>query len=316
MKFLAPHCPAGLRRVLKLAAVLGLLVLLWQVADGPAAVALLQQADPRWLAAAVLALSLQTLLSAQRWRITAAQLGLTLSVSTAVREYYLAQALNQFLPGGVLGDAGRALRTRGEAGLLVAGQAVLFERLAGQIGLIAVLIFGLLGALVFPVRIDWPVSLQGVLLGVLLGATACCAMLGLGLHKPGLRDRPVTRFLRELAHALAAPDVWLRQVLLSFGTALCNVGAFAFCAAAVGAPLPVPVAAVIVPLILFAMLLPVSIGGWGLREGAAVALLPTIGAAASEGLAASVAFGLSFLLATLPGLLLYLRRTTPLAVGR
>lgn len=316
MKILAHPASPRLLHAVKLAAVLGLLALLWHVADGPAALDLLQQADPRWIAAAVVALSVQTLLSAQRWRITAAQLGLRLGVLTALREYYLAQALNQSLPGGVLGDAGRALRTREEAGLLVAGQAVLFERLAGQIGLIAVVMLGLLGALVVPVDVAWPAGLGATLVTVLLCLVLCFVLTGVALRSPGLRDRAVSRFAKAFAHALAAPEVRFRQALLSLGTALCNVAAFAFCAAAIGAPLSIVATALIVPLILFAMLLPLSIGGWGLREGAAAALLPTLGAAASEGLAASVAFGLSFLLATLPGLLLYGRRPSAREPGR
>jgi hypothetical protein len=49
------------------------------------------------------------------------------------------------------------------------------------------------------------------------------------------------------------------------------------------------------------MLIPISVSGWGLREGAAAALLPIAGATASGGLAASVAFGLTFIAAVLPG---------------
>ena len=63
-------------------------------------------------------------------------------------------------------------------------------------------------------------------------------------------------------------------------------------------------------MILFAMVLPLSISGWGLREGAAAALFPLAGLSASAGLAASVAFGLTFLAITLPGLILVRRRPT------
>jgi hypothetical protein len=55
-------------------------------------------------------------------------------------------------------------------------------------------------------------------------------------------------------------------------------------------------------MILLAMLIPLTIGGWGLREGAAAWLFPLAGATAAEGLAASVAFGLVFLCVALPGL--------------
>ncbi|MFP4274670.1 MAG: UPF0104 family protein, partial [Paracoccaceae bacterium] len=49
--------------------------------------------------------------------------------------------------------------------------------------------------------------------------------------------------------------------------------------------------------------IPISISGWGLREGAAAALLPLAGATASDGFAASVAFGLVFTASVLPGLI-------------
>jgi len=60
---------------------------------------------------------------------------------------------------------------------------------------------------------------------------------------------------------------------------------------------------VLVPLTLVAMLLPISVGGWGLREGAAAVLWPIAGFSAEAGVAASIAFGLAALAAALPGLL-------------
>ena len=89
---------------------------------------------------------------------------------------------------------------------------------------------------------------------------------------------------------------------MSLGTALLNVAGFACCAAAVGLALPPATALALVPLILLTMLIPITISGWGLREGAAAALLPLAGATAAEGLAASVAFGLAVLVAALPGI--------------
>jgi hypothetical protein len=85
-----------------------------------------------------------------------------------------------------------------------------------------------------------------------------------------------------------------------------NLLAFAASAAAVGVWLSPAAIMVILPLVLFAMLLPISIGGWGLREGAAVALFPLAGATGAEGFAASACFGVVFLLSALSGLLMFL----------
>jgi hypothetical protein len=92
---------------------------------------------------------------------------------------------------------------------------------------------------------------------------------------------------------------------LSLGTVGANLLAFAACAAAVGVWLSPAEIMVILPLVLFAMLLPVSIGGWGLREGAAVALFPLAGATGAEGFAASACFGVVFLISALGGLVLF-----------
>jgi glycosyltransferase 2 family protein len=73
---------------------------------------------------------------------------------------------------------------------------------------------------------------------------------------------------------------------------------------------PIVTLLALVPIILFAMLVPLSVSGWGLREGAAAALFPVAGATAAEGFATSVAFGLAFLVAVLPGAVPLLLGTT------
>ena len=98
-----------------------LFVWLWHAADGAEATRRLAAADPWWLLAALAVLSLQTVLSALRWRLTAGQLGILIDRATAVREYYLSQIVNQALPGGMLGDAGRPCGARAQAGLLASG---------------------------------------------------------------------------------------------------------------------------------------------------------------------------------------------------
>ena len=295
-------------RGLQVAVALGLLALLWAVADGRAALGHLAAADPGWLAAALLALTAQTVLSALRWRLTAGQLGLALGRATAVREYYLAQIVNLSLPGGVLGDAGRALRTRAQAGLLAAGQAVLFERLAGQVALLCLFSAAVAGTLAVPGGFDWPGWLLPPVLATLAGAIGAGLVLRLaGPRLPGRAGRGIAALGWAFLGAVWAPAVRGRQLALSLGTALLNIAAFTLCAAAVGVMLPPATALVLVPLILFTMLVPVTVSGWGLREGAAAGLLPLAGATVAEGLAASMAFGVAVLVAALPGVVAALR---------
>ena len=64
-------------------------------------------------------------------------------------------------------------------------------------------------------------------------------------------------------------------------------------------------------LLLGWMLVPLTIGGWGLREGTAAALFPLVGGSGEAGLAASIAFGLVLLASSLPGAITLLRPVAP-----
>ncbi|PWK62944.1 lysylphosphatidylglycerol synthase transmembrane domain-containing protein [Roseicyclus mahoneyensis] len=297
-----PPIPPALIRTVQITVALAMLVWLWHAADGAEAARRLAGADPLWLMAALLTLSLQTVLSALRWRLTARQLGIVIDRRTAVREYYLSQIVNQTLPGGVLGDAGRALRARAQAGLLASGQAVVYERLAGQIAIFAVMALAFGATLAAPGGLVWPGWLVVPVAGLVLAGLALPAVLWLAAHVlPGRMGRGLGDLGRGFARAMTGRRVLGRQLGLSLAIALANIAAFAFCVRAIGADLPVTDALALVPLILFTMLVPITVSGWGLREGAAAAILPVAGIAAAEGLAASVAFGLVFLASSLPG---------------
>jgi glycosyltransferase 2 family protein len=298
-------------KIIRVSITLALLALLWQAIDGPAALELLLAADPLWLAVALVALTGQTLLSALRWRLTAGALGQSISVGRAIREYYLSQIVNQSLPGGVLGDAGRAVRARHEAGLKRAGQAVVFERLAGQLVLFVVTAVAVLmvwatpGGIVLP---DWVLLMVASSSITLLLIAAVIWGFSRGATVTNMQVRDWTR---AFSLSVLAPTVVSRQIMLSLGTTALNLLAFALCARATGTTMPVTAVMIVVPLILFTMLIPISVSGWGLREGAAAALFPVFGATATEGFAASLAFGLMFLLSTLPGIAVLLLSPKP-----
>jgi uncharacterized membrane protein YbhN (UPF0104 family) len=287
--------------VLRLAVPAAILVALWHIVDGPAALARLAQAHPGWLVASALLVAVQTLLCTARWRLTAKRLGQWLGVWQAVGEYFLAQLLNAVLPGGMAGDAARAVRVRHSVDLATSGQAVMLERFAGQICLQAVLLPSLALALLLPGGIRWP---DHILTAALSAAAVVLGVIGVALLAGHLTARlPVIAGLDTAARrALLAPGVWPRQVVFGLAIVGCNLAAFWCAAEATGTRLTLEATLTVVPLILTAMLLPVTVGGWGWREGAAAALFPLAGATGEAGLAASVAFGLMVLAGALPGL--------------
>jgi uncharacterized membrane protein YbhN (UPF0104 family) len=272
--------------------------------DAQDALTRLMAADLGWMAAAAAALTMQTAVSALRWRLTARRLGMRLNFGHALSEYYLAQAANQILPGGVVGDVGRAVRASGTVGAGRAGASVVLERLAGQCGL-GVLGLAMLGlSLAVPMGVAWTPWSAALAAGLGILPLALLAV-------PALMERlSVGRRLARMARrALLAPAVRLRQGGLSLASAGLNVAAFAFCARATGTEAALPALAAMAPLVLAAMLVPISVAGWGVREGAAAALWPMLGAVPAAGAAAGAAFGLAFLVASLGGVVIAVVRS-------
>jgi uncharacterized membrane protein YbhN (UPF0104 family) len=251
--------------------------------------------------AAVAACSLQIVLSAMRWRMTASSLGASMTRKSAVSEYYLSSFINMTLPGGVLGDAARVVRARATAGLETAAQAVVIERFAGQIALCTVLLLG------------FAISGRPVLQAsawIALGVIAILLLLvraAYGAEISGFAPAFLKRFGLAIGKSWSWKRGFLTQALLSLTIVFVNLLAFACAARAVGADIGFPAMLYAVPLILLAMLVPFSIGGWGYREGAAAAVFPLIGQSAALGVSTSVAFGAAILLASLPGAFLIMR---------
>lgn len=261
--------------------------LLWWT-DAAAILVRLKGADPTWIALALVSLTLATCAMASRWKIAAGTFGVSISYGVALREYYLAQLINMVLPGGVAGDVTRAVRTRHAADLTRAAQSVMAERLLGQIALLAVLFVGLAVALILPDGADW-----GALGWIVPGGLAACA---LGLWVMARSDHATGRFLALVTGLARQPTMILHGVV----TTACLIFGFYACARATGILIPPEGWATLIPLVLCAMLIPLSVGGWGWREGAAAALFPLIGASASAGVATGITYGLVVLVAALP----------------
>ncbi|ASJ71195.1 hypothetical protein IMCC3135_05415 [Granulosicoccus antarcticus IMCC3135] len=280
-----------------------LLLLIARLIELETAIALIRNADWRWMIACFVVVQLQVLLSAIRWQVTAVRLGQVLSVPHAVREYYLATLGNLSLPGGITGDAARVYRNRDAAGVGKSAQSVLIERLAGQLALLVVTLGG---------WVLWPLLMDSAApeLGEKMILTALLLLVALVLvFRLVVRFAPpsVANFMAELGPSLYcawwADRQWLVQGALSLGVVATYLAVFAICALALQHPLPFVGVVTIVPLVLLSMVIPISIGGWGVREAVAASLWPVLGMSAEAGVASSVLYGVISLLATIPGAL-------------
>lgn len=282
-------------RVAKLAVSLAGLVLLMWWADAGAVAQRLQDADLVWLGVALITLTALTFLMAKRWQIVTVALKMELPFSRAIREYYISQLVNLVLPGGVAGDVGRAIRTRNEGDFVRAAQSVAAERFLGQAAMFALMGVAFVCAMLVPGGIDWPAFVWPAFIWIciagLLAATAVAFWLT-------LTHTATARFLRLVFGLMRSTGVILNSILV---TALLIFSLYA-CARATGTVIPLGAVFTLIPLILSAMLIPLSVGGWGWREGAAAALFPLIGASPNAGIAMGIAYGAMMTLAALPAL--------------
>jgi uncharacterized membrane protein YbhN (UPF0104 family) len=288
------------RWLVKIAVAAALFAVLALVVDPSDVIARLRTLDPLWVLPALGVTVVQVLVSAWRWRFTARRLDVPLPLSAAVTEYYLATFINQVLPGGVLGDVSRAWRHARSSGVpsveleggtsagLRSVHAVVLERLSGQVVMTGV------------------AALSAV---ALLGVTAVVALVfalvaGAAVLRGAQRftRRPGSRTLMASARqALLGPSVLPVQLGSSLVVVLSYLAVFLMAARAVGVDTPTVVLLPLLAPVLVTMLLPVTIAGWGLREGAAAALWSAVGLPASDGVAMSMAYGLLVLVSSLPG---------------
>ncbi|MBB3096804.1 uncharacterized membrane protein YbhN (UPF0104 family) [Actinoplanes campanulatus] len=296
---------------LKLLGGAGILALvLWRFGTG-AFLDGLRVLDTGALAAALGIGAATTVLTAWRWCVVARALGMRLSLKDATADYYQALFLNAALPGGILGDVGRAVRHGRDEGDLGRGvRAVVLERIAGQVVLLAV------GAAVL-------VSVPSPVLTLMKGNVARVAAVSVGVALAGvLIVAGLRRLRRGRSRAAGAARTGMAEirvgllsrrngpaVLLASAAALAgHLAMFMVAARAAGSTASLLELAPLLLLALLAMGLPVNVGGWGPREGIMAWAFGAAGLSAAQGLTIAVAYGILAFVAAAPGAVILLLR--------
>jgi uncharacterized membrane protein YbhN (UPF0104 family) len=249
------------------------------------------------LVAGVFALLLaHGVVSAWRWWATMCLQGKVLRFSLVLRLFFVGMFFNQTLSTTLGGDAARVvlLRTRGTRMVV---SSIVLERASGLLALIVLLPFA---ALLAPGAL--PVAGLAVLAAVLVG------LIAFGPRLRSARWRWVAAAGRHLGDARAILLTPAGLPILALSLAIHIGGGLAVygLALASGAALDLLVCVTLVPPVLLLATLPVSFGGWGVREAALIGLLAPFGVAAGQALGLSIALGLLVMAAGLPGGVLWL----------
>jgi uncharacterized membrane protein YbhN (UPF0104 family) len=261
-------------------------VVLWRTGHGPV-VAGVRALDVPTLMLGVAIGVPATAACAWRWRAVAAALGTPVRAGEAVAACYAAQLLNCTLPSGVAGELYRGLRHAPPGGRGRGLRAVGWERAAGQ----AVQVMAATAVVLLvpsPVRAPaWLVLALAAVVGAVL-VLARRWEAGWAV----LRDD-----VRRLRSAGVLPVVVVSSLLAQAGYVATGVLA----ARAVGVTAPVTTLVPLLLVVLVAMAVPVSLAGWGPREGAAAWCFAAAGLGAGAGVATAVAYGVIVVVAALPG---------------
>ena len=243
-----------------------------------------------------------------RWMIVLNAIHADLNFKIVIRIMYIAAFFNQTLPSSIGGDGFRIfLSRRAGIDLKSAVTGVMLERIATITGLILLVVASqpfLLARIgdnaakyIFP-------SLAGIALFGILG------LILLGFLPKRFHVWPVMRWLTHLAadtrRLFFSPRHAFKAILLgALGNVLLALVAF-FTFVALNIEVTFLDCLVLIPPVMLITTLPISIAGWGVREGAMVGTFAFVGILESDALIASLFFGLLCVLFSLPGGLLWL----------
>ncbi len=294
--------------LLKLAVSIGLLALLLWNFDMAAVAAVLGRLPAMAIAVGLLLMLAQVAVLGLRWWLVMTAIEAPIELGKALPITFIGVFFNQVLPTSFGGDAVRMWQAHR---LGVSGQAavigVLLERIGGLFGL---MVLTALGAAYLGSDIDDRLVRLGLLATLPLAVAGVLALAALDRlperwrRAPPLRE--AARLARDSRRVFLAPANALPLLLLSMLSHV--LAATAIYAFAEGLQLGLPFATCVAlfSAVILVTTIPISFAGWGLREGAMVALFAFAGLGADTALALSLAFGAGYLVASLPGCALWL----------
>jgi len=310
-----------LSNLFKLGFGLGLLAFLLTRVGLGAMLETLKGAEAGYLLAALALYVISVPLRAYRWQELLSALRITTPLPRLTSLYFVGAFFNTILPTNVGGDVIRAYElARDGTGATIATSTVLVDRATGLLVLLAMALVSTL----FSYRLVSPM-LALVIAAISLGTFAGVGLLlrnglwqGVSRRLPLLQRLLAREGVRDFYGSLQAyrgmPIAKALFVSLVFNASLIAVNYLI--ALSVGVRVSLWYFLLFVPLISFSQLLPVSLSGLGVREGAYVLLFGQAGVAAPAALAMSLSFyGLNVGVGLIGGLIYALQGIRSAVVG-
>lgn len=267
-------------RPLKIAISLGLLVALAFLVDTARLGAVLSAADLKLLLLSPPVWLLGAGFAALRWRVVLRATGVEFGWLRCWSAYLIGSFYSLFLPGAVGGDAARVAIVVRDVGAEVGASTgtVVLERVGGALGLVG---FVLGSTLLWPERGAALIGGSATALQAAAGALLVATPLGWVAARRWM-PRTGVPFVVSLLRVLDGASLRVLGAVLALSMAFQFVRFVAvwLVALALGLDLGLADILLVFPLVFLASMLPISLGGLGVREASAAALLAPLGIAA------------------------------------
>ena len=231
-------------------------------------------------------------LSAWRWCYIASKTQSSITYYDAFRYYYIAGFLNNILPTGIAGDIYRTINIKvnnNTNNFIKSLQSVILERLSGQIALIATFILSLLIFFVFNQK--YQASIYVLVLIILI----------FGLLKLLFLYKKKNKYIINFKYIFSGKRL-VKHLLVSLIIVMTYIITYIICAYSLNLKIDLISFFVFAPIVLISMTLPVSIGGWGVRETTALVISFLLGLSVSSSVTVAIVYGICNLVCSLPGI--------------
>lgn len=238
-----------------------------------------------------------------RWRIVLQSMGQTLDSWQLFRINLIGQFFNQALPSTIGGDGMRVwLLYRQHCSFAGAFNSVLIDRIAGFVVLALMSLYGLptLAERIFGIPKAQVIAGVAVIIVVMLLLLYLLARVRKHLAK-FRAGRFVAQIVADSLFLAARPAAATKIAALSIVAQLSGFVVVWLILRDLGADVSVVGVMIVAPVVFLLLVLPISIAGWGLREGLFVLGFGLLNVREEIALAASVVFGLIGLVVGLIG---------------
>ncbi|MDH3355373.1 MAG: flippase-like domain-containing protein [Chromatiales bacterium] len=249
---------------------------------------------------------LSTFIASFRWKLVMQQIGFGKNFTFYLRSYFKGSFFNQALPTSIGGDALRVIDVaRNGHRKRDAFYGVAVDR---GLGLVGLLIFNLLANMLAPDLLPRNVFiiLNILVLSGIIGFTIFYYLSHIKSLEQWLVTRVLVRISQQLGVVLADIPSTLKHLGFSLLIHLMALLSIYFIGNGVGLQFDILTYMVIVPPVILLTIVPISLAGWGVREGGMVGLFNLLGADPTLVISMSIIYGLALIVTSLPGLVIYL----------